>query len=113
MADSEKKHENMSALAASAPRIVDNERILSDERTAVLDALENPRYLWRTAEGIAVETDLLLASVRRVLVSESNSLIVSAIPDDHGKTRYTTLRHYRAHAGILRRVLDTLSDQVR
>lgn len=84
-----------------------------DVRSIVLDAFEQSQSMWRTAEGIAVETGLPIAAVSLALKSLSDSLICSELPDDKGRTRYTTLGNYRAHAGILRRVLSALSDQVR
>jgi hypothetical protein len=106
MADSRNTGKDMNALAVSVTPIV-------NDRTLVLKALNNDDFMWRTAEGIARETDLSLEAVNSVLSSLSDSLIQSAVPNENGRTRYTTLEHYRAHAGILRRVLDTLSDQVR
>jgi len=84
-----------------------------DVRTLVVGALAEPRVMWRTAEGIAAETSLSIEEVNSVLRSMSDSLIRSALPDNQGRTRFTTFQNYRAHAGILRRVLTALSDQVR
>src|SRR5947209_6487969 len=113
MADSKKKSENMSAQASQPlPDIVDDLTV-SQVLPLVRKALDSDAFMWRTAEGIAQEMNLPIAAVSAVLTSMGDSLIRSAIPDDQGRTRHTTLAHYRAHAGILRRVLDTLSDQVR
>jgi hypothetical protein len=105
----------MSARACPLPTNEANaEKVIplnSHER--VLHALNRPEFMWRTAEGIAQETRLSLSNVEDVLSSMSNSLIYSSVPDDHNRPKFTTLEHYRGHAGILRRVLDTLSDQVR
>ena len=82
-------------------------------REPIEGALNNPRYFWRTVDGIANETHLSSVAISHYLDSIAESLIISAVPDSQGRLRYTTLEHYRAHAGILRRVLSTLSDQVR
>lgn len=106
MADFEKTEKNMVAHSILAPETV-------SEYELVQQAFSRPEYMWRTAEGIAKETNLSVEVVDSVIREMSHELIRSAITDEHGRARYTTLSHYRAHAGILRRVLDTLSDQVR
>jgi len=114
MADFKDRRKDMNARASSlAPPVDDNPISPLVARELVRTALNNPTYFWRTAEGIAEETHLQVEAVDHYLKTLSESLIVSAVPDPGGRTRYTTLEHYRAHAGILRRVLDTLSDQVR
>jgi len=88
-------------------------RPILSEKERVQQALNNDQFVWRTAYGISQETGIAVEDVNRILELMSDSLVRSAIPDSAGRARYTTLEHYRAHAGILRRVLDTLSDQVR
>jgi hypothetical protein len=83
------------------------------ESQLVFEALDNPDYLWRSAEGISDETHLPLDTVKQIILIESDQLIRSIVPDDKGHPLYTTPQHYRAHAGILRRALSALSDQVR
>jgi hypothetical protein len=106
MANPEKKNDNMNALVVPVTPIL-------DERTLVLEALNNPDYTWRTIGGIAKETRIPKARVARILDSLSDSVIRSSAPDPRGRTLYTTLDNYRAHSGILRRVLSALSDQVK
>lgn len=114
MTSSRKVNDNMAARAISPPLPqVTNPQPAVDARTAVLDSLNGSHFMWRTAGGIAIETSLPTAIVESVLDEMSESLIRSATPDEHGRTRYTTFENYRAHAGILRRVLSALSDQVR
>jgi len=80
---------------------------------AVMDALSDERYLWRTAEGIARDTGFSTRLVKSVLIHSSDSVIRSVMDDEQGRPLYTTPQHYRAHAGILRRALSALCDQVR
>jgi hypothetical protein len=114
MTNFNKNEDNMAArtILPQQPKVT-NPQPAVDVRATVLDALSNPNFMWRTAEGIASETGLSLTTVDFVLDELSESLIRSASPDEHGRIRYTTLGNYRAHAGILRRVLSALSDQVR
>lgn len=106
MANFRKDEENMSALAAPALPIL-------DDRTRVLQALDNTNYAWRTISGISQETGIPAGRVKQILTEMSHSIIRSSVPDDQGQALYTTLKHYRAHSGILRRVLSALSDQVK
>lgn len=112
MADFSNKKENMAARDTLALQKM-RPRPVVDVRTLVLDALNEAHLAWRTAEGIASEKALSLDVVRLELASLSDVLIRSSFPDEHGRPRYTTFQNYRAHAGILRRVLSALSDQVR
>jgi hypothetical protein len=107
----EKRDESMNAVAsvAAAPY----GPVVPSHRELVFDALSNPKYSWRTVEGMARETGLSADQVERVLKSESSVVLRATLPDAHGRLLYTTIDHYRAHAGILRRVLSALSDQVR
>jgi hypothetical protein len=106
MADFRKKDENMNALAAPAIPIL-------NEHTRVLNALNNPNFTWRTIHGISRKTEIPIVRVKQILRDLSDSVIRSFIPDDEGRALYTTLKQYRAHSGILRRVLSALSDQVK
>jgi hypothetical protein len=113
MADFSDRRQNMNAQAcAPLPARVNENK--DYDAAIVRDALENDAYMWRTAEGISIDTGLSVSVVNFVLRTELSEFVIkSAVPDKDGRTRYTTLSHYRAHAGILRRVLDTLADQVR
>ncbi len=107
MAHPTKTNDTMNALANSFPLQP------MDERKRVLEALGNPGYLWRSAEGIAAETHLPIEGVKATLQSMSDLAIRSIGPDDRGRYLYTTPEHYRAHASIFRRAFSALSDQVR
>src|SRR5580658_5908964 len=113
MANLDGKDDDMNALAKTFPPLpledaqsVAPAPVALDVRELIRVALNNPDYFWRTAEGIAHEVNLSPIVVGYYLDEIAESLIVSAVPDSQGRTRYTTLEHYRAHAGILRRVLD-------
>jgi N-glycosylase/DNA lyase len=106
MASLNEKNDNMNALAVPAPALLnDTER--------VLESLENPQYDWRTVDGVARETNIPPHEVEQILKSLSREVIRSAVSSEDGRPLYTTVAHYKAHAGILRKVLSALSDQVR
>src|SRR5260370_38492453 len=109
MANLSKKEANMAARANTQLPEVENTPPEVGVRAVVLDDFEHSHSMWRTAEGIAAQTSLPVDKVNLALKTMSELLIRSALPDDKGRTHYTTLGNYRAHAGILRRVLSALS----
>jgi|GEM_PF-6454059 hypothetical protein len=84
-----------------------------DAADRVLAAINDSRYLWRSPEGIATDTGLPTLIVKEILDLRTDRLIKSMTVDAQGRAVYTTPEHYRANAGILRRALSALSDQVR
>ena len=107
-----RSEDNMVALPIPQPE-VPKPPSDAEVRAIVLACLNESETMWRTTEGIADETGLPVGPVKSVIDSVSDILIRAALPDSKGHVRFTTLRNYRAHAGILRRVLSALSDQVR
>jgi hypothetical protein len=81
-------------------------------RAAVVRALEDPRYEWRTVEGLADETGLPADSLRQILEELNGEIIRSSIPDESGRALYTTRKHYRQTQGLGTRILSALSDKV-
>jgi len=81
-------------------------------RAGVVRALEDPRYEWRTVEGLAEQTGLSATSLRQVLEELNGEIIRSSVPDESGRALYTTRRHYRQTQGLGTRILSALSDKV-
>ena len=81
---------------------------------SVLTALANPRYQWRTVDGIAREARLSPAQIANILNTELREVIIrSAVKDKQGRTLYTTRTRYKKTRTIGNRILSALSDQVR
>ncbi len=83
---------------------------------AVLAALENPNYDWRTVEGLSRETGLderTVAGVIRGLTAFSDQIVQSAVPDKRGRALFTTRRHYHRGQSFFNRLLSAMSDRVR
>lgn len=78
----------------------------------IVGALEDSRYEWRSIEGISNQTGLSQAQVRRILEQMGNAIVRSSVPDDEGRSLYTTRQHYRATHGIGARLVDALADRV-
>jgi len=79
---------------------------------AVIRALESPDYDWRTIEGVAVETKLPDAQVRKIVEDLGDRIVRSSIPDPVGRALYTTRDHYRKTHGLGSRILNALADKV-
>jgi hypothetical protein len=81
-----------------------------DLSTAILRALEDSRYDWRTVSGLARSTGVTEREVKKVLDAMRNQL-VSATADD-GRILYTTRSHYEKTHGIRDKILSALADRV-
>src|SRR5258708_28089703 len=72
----------------------------------VAGALENPKYIWRTVEGIAKETSLPPGDVLYALESDlSDSVVRSSIPDRKGRSLYATRGRYQSRRSVVNRFL--------
>ena len=78
----------------------------------VISALEDSRYEWRSMEGISEQTGLPQAQVGRIIEEMEDEIVRSSVPDEKGRSLYTTRRHYRATHGFGARLLDALADRV-
>lgn len=78
----------------------------------IVQALEDPRYEWRTIDGLALETSIPAATIREVLENLDEEVVRSSIPDESGRSLFTTRRHYRQTHGLGARFLAALSDKV-
>jgi hypothetical protein len=78
----------------------------------IIRALEDDRYEWRTVDGIAEQIDVPGARVQEILEDLKQVVVRSSIPDELGRSLYTTRKHYRETHGLGARFLDALSDKV-
>jgi hypothetical protein len=85
----------------------------TSDSSLVLDALRNPKYKWRTIDGIMRDTELSRERVETALAEEKNTILRSSLPDRKGRALYTTADHYKAHSSVMSKVWSALSDQVR
>ncbi len=79
---------------------------LIDTPLAVLEALSNPEYEWRTIDGVSRETGLDSAEVSSIVQDLPTLVLRSRIPDNKGRDLYTTRKHYRKTHGPVSRMLD-------
>jgi len=81
-------------------------------RDVVIEALEDQRYEWRTIDGLAEQTGLPSGEIQETLESLKEDVVRSSVPDEQGRSLYTTRKHYRETHGLGARILSALSDRV-
>ena len=81
-------------------------------RDQIIHALEDDRYEWRTVDGVSGQIGVPAQQVQEFLENLKQEIVRSSIPDESGRSLYTTRRHYRATRGLGSRFLDALSDKV-
>jgi hypothetical protein len=65
------------------------EKVTDSQERKVFEALSNPKWDFRTIEGIRKSTNLSEAQVVSVLHKYPNLVRKSAVPDKYGNTLYT------------------------
>ena len=86
---------------------------MRNTREQVIKALENPDFQWRTLDGISRETGLSQIEILQVFQEIEGQLLRSAEPDKHGKTVYTTRRHYYSTQGFFTRSLTAATGSIK
>jgi hypothetical protein len=82
----------------------------TDLKTAVLKALEDERYDWRTIKGLVKSTGGNEQEVISILSSSSDQIIRSQ--DADGRSLFTTREHYQKTHGLGDRILSALADRI-
>lgn len=80
----------------------------------VCKALENPDYKWRTASGIAKETELSEILVTDALnrLADQGALVKLPMPSRDRGDLFTTRRHFRETASFSEKLLGVLKNRV-
>jgi hypothetical protein len=85
---------------------------LNEEGKQIVRALENPKYDWRTVDGISEETGIEPSKVASFL--NPNPMVVqSSVPDKSGRPLFTTRKHYNERQNIANRILSAFSDRIK
>jgi hypothetical protein len=79
---------------------------------AVMAALENEKYDWRTLRGIARETGLPKEKILGILAQEKDSIIQSPTPSDKGEELYTTRNRYLDTASPAQKFIWSLKNRL-
>jgi hypothetical protein len=81
-----------------------------DLKTAVIRALEDERYDWRTLDGLATALGTSEREVLGVLNSIPDQIVRAASAD--GQSLFTTRSHYEKTHGFGDKILSALADKV-
>ena len=76
----------------------------------VIQALEDPRYDWRTLEGLVRATGIRENDVLAILNSMRDQIVSATTAD--GRTVFTTRNHYEKTHGFGDKLLSALADKV-
>ena len=76
-----------------------------DDKEQVLAALANPKFEWRTVDGVSRDTQLSPDRVLQVIEAMPDLVIRSRSPDAQGRALYTTREHYKETHSSLSRLL--------
>jgi hypothetical protein len=81
---------NVAELKAKLLDYVERTSATPQQKSQVIQAIEDSDYVWRTVEGIAKETGLNEATVHNALGQLADDVLKSKVPDKHGRDLYTT-----------------------
>lgn len=81
-----------------------NTKDTRDQQAAVLNALRNPKYLWRTVKGISQETRIAQEIVLDIISKISDQVVKSSIPSKNGEDLYTTRNHFLEKASPFKKI---------
>lgn len=68
---------------------------MTGEWEMIAGTLANPKYKWRTIDGIVKESGLDHKTVVNSMSAHEDLIIKSSIPSKDGKDLFTTREHYR------------------
>jgi len=79
---------------------------------AVIAALENPKYKWRTISGVAKESGVSQETVLEIISQNRDLIVQSSIPSIKGEDLYTTRNHYREFASSAQKIFGALKNRI-
>lgn len=86
-----------------------------NRKDLIKSALDEPRYNWRTIEGIAHETLVPRAEIMKTIMelSQEGILVRSSKVDKMGRPLFTTRDNYSKNNNLIERILSAISDRAR
>lgn len=89
-----------------------NEKLSEEDVKVIFDSLENPKYKWRTIDGISKETGIDQDKVKQAIKAHSDEIVKSAYMSESGKSLYTTRSKFRREASILNKLFGAVKSRV-
>ena len=84
----------------------------SSQEKAVMEALENPKYFWRTTQGLVTETGLSEQVINTVFKSNHEIIVKCRIPSTNGDALFTTRAHFRRKASFGEKLMGALRNRL-
>lgn len=83
------------------------------EKDKVIRALENPRYRWRTIDGVARELKIPEKNVQRAIhdLRTTGKVVKSSALSDKGEELFTTREHFKNSAPLGARFIAALRNR--
>lgn len=78
----------------------------------IVRAAENPKYRWRTVQGIATETGVSQEVVAHVLSTNTDTFIQAGAPSKSGESLFTTRKRYLETATPSEKFLGALKNRL-
>ena len=72
----------------------------------IMAALEDPRWDWRTLDGISRETGIPPEEIRGFLSHSGRMVVRSVARDRQGRALFTSRKRYRESHSLMERLLD-------
>ncbi len=85
---------------------------MSDEWEKIQKALEDPKYKWRTINGVSTATGLDPVTVVSSISNHPHIVIQSTIPSTNGEELFTTREHYREKSSLFEVVVSSIKNKV-
>ena len=82
----------------------------TDLASAVVEALEDERYDWRTVGGLSKTLGVTESEILSILNSSPDNIVRTQ--DADGQTLFTTRSHYQKTHGLGDKILSALADRI-
>jgi hypothetical protein len=85
---------------------------MTEEWAKIKEALENPKFKWRTIEGITKDTGIDKALVVGIISKHEDDIVKSSIPSKMGEGLFTTRNRYKELATPWQKIKSAIRNQV-
>lgn len=82
------------------------------EEERIIYAFENPKYKWRTLQGVAKEAGVSPATILKTVYKYNNKFIKSSVLSAQGEELFTTRKHFKKNASTFERLLGALKNRI-
>lgn len=79
----------------------------------VLKSLENPKYKWRTIEGISKEIGESINDIWEIIDQNSDVVIESSVRSNKGLRLFTTKKHFENTSSSIEKLFGAFKGRIR